>query len=154
MKKFTLVVACLSLAGCARVERYSRKCENGDGAACQALEVRCHEGNEKACAYLASYERTTHSQYVGNESFEISSRGVRGIAPETIREYAYRKAFESCAERGKGFVLVKQDDTTTSGIHTHRGLTATEIREYEVPRARMLIKCEGKIDPELSEKYE
>lgn len=101
-----------------------------------------------------TYEEAAREQYVGNETFEVRSDGNSITHGDDIRDFMYRKAHETCAKQAKGFVIVKQDDTTRTETYSTVDFWGhTKIHSRELPGARMIIKCDGAVDQKLAAKY-
>lgn len=158
MKNTILTMAMVScFLGCTRSK--VKACLNGNPHACKAMERKCEQGNKDACAQ-ATYEAAS-SQYVGNDMYEIRAVGNVATKDETIRGYIYQKSFETCAEKEKGFEILSQEDIGTNETVERRITFWQKINRFKdptlvhqrIPGARMLIKCAGKVDPELEKKY-
>lgn len=107
-----------------------------------------------SCA--TSYKDAVRSEYIGNGTYEIRSDGNKWSEGDAIRNFSYRKAFETCESEGKGFVLVgAAEDTGKSGLTgaTTNQFGYTTVYTAHTPGARMLIKCEGPVDEKLRAKY-
>lgn len=105
-----------------------------------------------SCA--TSYTNATRSQYVGNGVHEIRSDGNKWTKSDDVRNYMFRKAFETCAVEGKGFKIREQADTTAKGTAiSDNGYGGLYASNYIMPGGRMLIECDGPIDERLGKEF-
>lgn len=94
-----------------------------------------------------SYQDAAKSNYIGNGQFEIKVAGNDKTESDTIRGFIYRRAFETCHERDKGFVVTE----SLQAIAGYERNIWTGMKNNE--SYRMVVKCEGAVDQELAKMY-
>lgn len=105
-----------------------------------------------------NYEESTSAYYAGNNQFEISSIGFSSQQTEEIKNHFYRKAYEVCASKGKGFKVVQKNSVANSTIIVNSGFCSMgrcwpEAYRKDLPNDTGLIECDGAIDPEFVKAY-
>lgn len=99
-----------------------------------------------SCA--TTYQEGAKSDYIGNGLYEVTVSGTHHTESDVIRGFIYRKAFDVCAEKSKGFEIVEKVDKTPSKYWNPIAGQMVNKEAY-----RMVVKCEGAIDQELVKKY-
>lgn len=114
------------------------------------------------------------STYLGNGLHEINAKGSGPtVSAESVREAFVKKAFETCAEEGKGFEILADQDTSVHGMtanttgnantnvyggsNTAYANTTYSSQTSMIPttkqRTRTVIRCTGEMDTVLLKKY-
>jgi len=97
------------------------------------------------------YVESTSAEYIGNDQYAVSSYGTRANTETDMQVFFYKKAFETCYLKGKGFQIVSSNLTSveTGAVRVHKNVYKTR-RE---PQMTGTIRCEGNIDLELISQY-
>jgi hypothetical protein len=105
-----------------------------------------------ACSHTpTSYEQAIDSlEYVGNGRYSIWASGNAYTYAADIERFVYRKAFETCANEGKGFAFAERGDQSSHVQFTQRVGNALMTTDTDKPGLAAQFVCQGEIDERFS----
>lgn len=102
-------------------------------------------------AGCASQHVHSSSNYIGDGQIEVVSYGDNKATSDDIRAKLYRQAYLACEPKNKGFKIVGDNDLKSIPHWVDVGELIPDMVPTE--SYRIVVRCDGAVDPELQEKY-